>query len=287
MDAPGGRLLHGRYQVERKLGEGGTAVVWLVRDTRERGQVWALKELDFSGIISVHERDDAVRHFEREADILMRLSHPALPEVVDRFSEGGRQYLVLERVEGPTLDQVLQRRGGPIDEREAVRWARQLCEVLAYLHGCVPPVVYRDLKPANVMLSVDGRVRLIDFGIARPLHPQRAGDTAAYGTPGYAPPEQHAGHAVPASDVHALGVTLFQLLTGCDPQSDAFRLVPARTLNPVLSTEAEALMIDCTRPNPAERPSLAEVQARLTAIGGGPAASGRWLQRAARWLGLR
>lgn len=281
-----GRLLHGRYRIERRLGEGGTGIVWLVADTREKGHVWALKELDFEGVASMTERAEAVSLFERESDMLMHLSHPALPQVVDRFSEGGRQYLVMERVEGPTLDQALKRRGAPLDEADVAGWLAQVCDVLAYLHGRVPPVVYRDLKPANIMLSVDGRVKLIDFGIARPLNPLRPGDTTAYGTPGYAPPEQYAGSAVPASDIYALGVTAYQLLTACDPQAPGFRLSPARNLNSAVTTEMAELVSACTQTVAEARPSVCDVRAVLERLRARPRTRASLFDRLVRLMGL-
>lgn len=286
MDDLPGRLLHGRYRVERRLGEGGTGIVWLVADTREKGNVWALKELDFEGVASPAERAEAVALFERESDMLMRLSHPSLPQVVDRFAEGGRQYLVMERVEGPTLDQALKRRGAPMIEADVAAWAAQVCDVLAYLHGCVPPVVYRDLKPANIMLSVSGHVKLIDFGIARPLNPLRPGDTVAYGTPGYAPPEQYLGNALPASDVYALGVTMYQLLTARDPQAADFRISPARQHNPAITTEMATLLSACTRTDAAARPRVDEVRAVLVRLQARPRGREGLLGRITRLMGL-
>lgn len=279
-----GRLLNGRYRIERKLGEGAAGVVWLVQDTRQRGQEWALKELDFNGIVSNVERAEAMDLFEREAQILVQLQHPSLPRVVERFQEGGREFLVMERVEGPTLDEVLRVRKGPASEGEVAEWASQICDVLAYLHGCVPPVVYRDLKPANVMLGVDGQIKLIDFGIARPLNPLRPGDTVAYGTPGYAPPEQYGGNAVPASDVYALGVTMFQLLTCRNPQVPSFNLTAARLHNADVSVEMDDLIQACTRMDAIARPTAERVKARLCALPR-PVPRAGWLETIARLLG--
>lgn len=284
MDELPGRLLNGRYRIERKLGEGAAGVVWLVRDTRERGRVWALKELDFNGIASHDERAEAMALFQREADILTHLSHAALPRVVERFQEGGREFLVMERVEGPTLDQILRGRKDFLNETEVARWCEHICDVLAYLHSRVPPVVYRDLKPANVMLGVNGRIKLIDFGIARPLNPIRPGDTVAYGTPGYAPAEQYTGHAVPASDIYALGVTIFQLLTGLNPQSPAFSLTSARLHNSDVSQEMDDLIAMCTRPDAARRPSALEVKGYLQKLPHRPVRRG-WRALVARLLG--
>lgn len=253
-----GILLAGRYRVERLLGEGASSRVWLARDTRERGHVWAVKELDFRAI-SPTDRSEALELFEREAGILLRLRHPSLPRVIHRFTQDGREFLVMERVEGPTLADVLRQRGKPLEESLVASWGVQICEVLGYLHGLRPPVVYRDLKPANVMVSVRGPLKLVDFGIARPMRPGRPGDTTAYGTPGYAPPEQYQGRAEMRSDLYALGATLFELLTARDPQPFAFAFPPAREFNPALSLEMEDLLSRCLQADPARRPESAAV----------------------------
>lgn len=252
-----GSILAGRYRVERLLGEGASSRVWLARDTRDRGSVWALKELDFRALAPA-DRLEALDLFEREAAILIRLRHPSLPRVTHRFAQEGREFLVMERVEGPTLADILRGHGQPLEEALVAAWGVQLCEVLGYLHGLRPPVVYRDLKPSNVMVSVRGPVKLVDFGIARPMRPGRPGDTTAYGTPGYAPPEQYQGRAEPRSDLYALGATLFELLTARDPQPFGFAFPPARDFNPHLSPEMEGLLARCLQVDPAGRPESAE-----------------------------
>lgn len=288
-----GVLLAGRYQVDRLLGEGAAGCVWLARDTREKGRVWAVKELDFSGL-PPGERRELLDHFEREAALLMRLDHPALPRVTDRFSEGGHEYLVMERVEGPTLERIVEERGGPLAPEEILAWGLQICDVLDYLHGQVPPVIYRDLKPANVMLTVQGRIKLVDFGIARTARPGRAGDTVAYGTPGFAPPEQYAGRAEPRSDLYALGATLHRLLTG-RPVGDAtgqvsrdgrcFRFDAIRAHNPAVSTDLEGLVAECLEMDPEKRPPSARVvRERLEKASRSPG-RGPWWRALGRLLG--
>ncbi len=261
-----GSLLAGRYRFERLLGEGATGRVWLAADTRDRGRVWAVKEVDFRRV-PVAERPEALALFEREASILMRLRHPSLPRVEDRLSQDGREFLVMERVEGPTLADILRQGGDFLDEALVASWGVQVCEVLSYLHGLVPPVVYRDLKPSNVMVQVNGPVKLVDFGIARRMRSGRPGDTTAYGTPGYAPPEQYRGLAEPRSDLYALGATIFELLSGRDPQPLGFVFPPLRDLNPEVSVEMEALLAACLEVEPAARPASArEVQERLEVL---------------------
>ncbi len=282
-----GRVLAGRYRIERLLGEGAAGMVWLARDTRAKGHVWAVKELDFSHLPD-HERDEAWRLFVREAAMLMQLRHECLPEVIERFQENGREYLVMERVEGPTLDSVLKAHPGPLPEHEVAGWGAQLCQVLTYLHELDPPIVYRDLKPANVMVGVRGPLKLVDFGIARSMNPARPGDTTAYGTPGYAPLEQYVGKATPQSDLYALGATLYQLLTGRAPEEFSFRFLPARQLNPELSPEMEGLLAHLLQKEPADRPATArEVQARLEPLTRPRPWMARALGRAAHWVAQR
>jgi serine/threonine protein kinase len=249
------------------LGSGASGTVWFVRDTREKGKVWALKELDVSSL-SVQEQQETWLMFCREADMLMQLEHPYLPKVVARFQEGARHFLVMERVEGPTLQSVLKEARRPLAINEVLAWGQQLCEVLHYLHSLEPPIVYRDLKPANVMVSVRGPLKLVDFGIARVLNPTQAGDTTAYGTPGYAPLEQYLGKTTPRSDLYALGATLYQLLTLQDPEQFRFDFPPLRRFLPDAPPKLEELLTDLLQKEAEKRPESAyEVGQRLKEIG--------------------
>lgn len=269
------------------MGQGAAGRVWLARDTREKGSVWAIKEVDFR-TLPLDEVKEARKLFHREAGMLKQLEHACLPKVVDSFTEKDVEYLVMERVEGPTLDSIVKKNERPIDESRAAGWGVQLCLALEYLHGLTPPVIYRDLKPANVMVNLRGPVKLIDFGIARPMDPSRPGDTTAYGTPGYCPPEQYMGKTTPKSDVYALGATLYQTVTRYEPEEFSFEFAPARDLNPELSPALELLLIDMLRREPENRPEAAQVRERLL-----PIAKRRrnWLEkslgRAAHWLGRR
>lgn len=260
------RVLAGRYRVERKLGEGAAGIVWLAKDTRDKGRTWAVKELDYTSV-PPQDRREAVELFQREASFLMQLSHDYLPKVVDCFVEGASQFLVMERVEGPTLLSILEAKNGPLPEEEVILWGIQLCQVLGYLHQLDPPIVYRDLKPANIMVSVRGPIKLVDFGIARVLNPQRAGDTTAYGTPGYAPLEQYAGKATPLSDLYALGATLYHILTNQEPEQFRFSFPPASRFNPSVNPGLEALLTQLLEKDPQNRPLGASiVLERLRAI---------------------
>lgn len=281
-----GQVLCGRYRIERLLGQGAAGTVWLVRDTRSKGLVWALKELDVS-TLPLSEQNEAWRMFCREADMLMQLEHPFLPKVIERFQEQHRHYLLMERVEGPTLESILKSAAGPLLEHQVVDWGRQLCEVLHYLHTLEPAIVYRDLKPANVMVSVRGPVKLVDFGIARALNPTRPGDTTAYGTPGYAPMEQYMGQASPQSDLYALGVTLYELLTRQSPEQFSFRFPPASQHNPEISPAMELLLSELLQKEAVNRPVSAQVVGqRLDAITRTPRP---WLPPAVRrwWRNLQ
>jgi serine/threonine protein kinase len=170
------------------------------------------------------DRAWAIRAFQQEAQILARLSHPGLTAVTDFFSEGGDWYLVMDCVKGETLkDRLEQARGGRLPLEEALNIVRQLCNVLGYLHEQTPPVVFRDLKPGNVMITPQGEVKLIDFGIARFFKPGQTRDTISLGTPGYAAPEQYGGlgQSDPRADVYSLGALLLQMVTGYDPTTAA------------------------------------------------------------------
>jgi serine/threonine-protein kinase len=205
-------------------------------------------------IVNLTERQQAVEAFRREAQLLATLDHPNLPRVTDFLSEEGRHYLVMDFIEGETLEDLFFQRVEPFSETEVMGWARQLCDVLSYLHSLHPAVIFRDLKPANIMLTRDEHLKLIDFGIARFFKPGQTGDTAYFGTPGYAPPEQYGqGQTDHRSDIYALGVTLHRLLTGHDPTTTPFDLPKVRELNRQLSTRIERAINRATQLNSADR----------------------------------
>lgn len=268
------RVVAGRYRLERVLGEGASGRVYLARDTKERGAVWAVKELDYSAL-PLSEMREAQELFHREAVLLKKLSHPSLPAVVDHFSVEDRDYLVMERVEGPTLESILTEREEPITEARVWSVGLGLVRTLHYLHHRTPPIIYRDLKPANVMVTLGGQVKLVDFGIARVVVPQKLGDTTAYGTPGYAPPEQYQGRTTPASDVYALGVTLLRAATLYDPPEFNFSHPAAATLNEELSEQLAHVLDSMVAKSVEHRPTTSELlpvfeAAQAWCPGGGP-----------------
>ncbi len=229
-----GTVLQNRYEIERLLGGGGMGMVYLAHDHRLANRPCAVKEM-VDHFIDQQQRIEANDYFAREADTLAQLKHAAIPAITDRFDDQNRHYLVMEYVEGRNLEEEIAARGGPLPEGLIIDIARQLCDVLAYLHGSTPPVVYRDMKPSNVMLTPKGRVVLVDFGIARLFKSARKG--TMIGTLGFAPPEQYQGVVDPRSDIYSLGATLHYVLTGRDPEKfPPFSFPPIRDLRPEVST---------------------------------------------------
>jgi serine/threonine protein kinase len=244
---PTNSIINNRYIIIQKVGQGGFGAVYKVADTHNGHQVLALKEMSDSSIDQT-ERPQMVAQFQQEARLLQRFNHPNLPYVTDRFSIGDRHYLVMEFVNGHTLQQLLDAGHGPFPEHVVLNWADQLCDVLGYLHNQKPQVIFRDLKPDNVMVTGDGQVKLIDFGIVRFFKPGKQKDTMALGTPGYAAPEQYSGQTDERSDVYSLGATLFHLLTDKSPSDfSLFTLPKARQINPAISTTMEQVIIRATQ----------------------------------------
>ncbi|GEM_PF-1908020 len=233
------QLLANRYRVVKLIARGGMGAVYRAEDTRLGNAPVALKEM-----ASSHTRGDtdafklAVNSFRREAVMLAKLHHPNLPRVIDQFDEDGKYYLVMELINGHTLAKELLLAGGRLPVDVALRYVAQLCDVLSYLHSQDPPIIYRDLKPSNVMITAGDtpqsrHVMLIDFGIARFYLQGKSNDTAVYVSTGYAPPEQYGqGQTDARTDIYALGVLLHHLLTGHDPISTPFALPPLQELRP-------------------------------------------------------
>lgn len=204
-----GILLGDRYRVERKIGEGGMSCVYLAEDLKLPGKKWAIKET-----VSVQGMFHAV---QAEAELLITLSHPRLPRIVDFFNpdESGYTYMVMDYIHGMTLEKYIRGCRGQVSADFMFHLAKQLLEVLSYLHAHTPPVVFRDLKPSNIMLTTDMEVRLIDFGIARSYKQEQNEDTVQLGTVGFAAPEQYGGGQSDArSDLYALGALMLYLSTG-------------------------------------------------------------------------
>ncbi|MCU0492149.1 MAG: PQQ-binding-like beta-propeller repeat protein [Chloroflexaceae bacterium] len=271
-----GTVLQGRYVVEGPLGIGGMSVVYKGRDLRFKdvNRLCAIKEMAQSAPDS-NTRLLNLKNFEREAGLLATLHHPAIPKVYDFFEEQGRIYLILELIPGKDLETVLDEAVQPLEERQVRNWAVQMCDVLHYLHTHKPEtIVFRDMKPSNVMVTRDDRIVLIDFGIARNLNRTDRKGTMI-GTEGYSPPEQYRGTAEAQSDLYALGATLHHLLTNSDPRLETpftFQERPIRTLNPAVSPEMEAIINRALEYDMATRWSSAdEMRQALARLGGGSA----------------
>ncbi|HND08698.1 MAG: serine/threonine protein kinase [Candidatus Obscuribacter sp.] len=206
--------LRGRWQVVDYLGQGGMGTVYLARDLNLDKRKCVVKKLrdDF---FREEDKAKAQQFFLREANVLAKLQHPNIVLVLDSFQDKDDYYLVMEYVEGHNLHDMLKEREEPFSEEQVLVWARQICDVLSYLHSNDPPVIYRDLKPSNIMIDTKDRVKLVDFGIAR-LY-QDEGDNTHVVSQGYSPPEQYWGGADPRSDIYALGATMHFLLTGEEP----------------------------------------------------------------------
>jgi eukaryotic-like serine/threonine-protein kinase len=230
---PAGQLLPNsvlkqRYRILSQIGKGGFGAVYKAEDTELGNRLVAVKEMSQQNGTSQQDNLEATEAFKREALMLADLMHPNLPRIYDHFTEAGHWYLVMDFIEGETLEDYLnQANGHRLPVQEALDIALQLCNVLSYLHSRQPPIIFRDLKPSNVMLTADGHVYLIDFGIARHFKPGQVKDTIAFGSPGYAAPEQYGkAQTTPQSDIYSLGATLHQLLTGDDPSETPFRFAP-------------------------------------------------------------
>ena len=248
-----GTVLNDRYEIVRKIGGGGMGAVYLANDRNLGGVLRAVKEM-VQSYIEEEQQEKAIKDFKRESMLLTSLEHSSIPTIYDYFydEKEARFYLVMKYISGGDLSGKLRAAPeGRLDEKDVVEWGMQVADVLDYLHNHEPPIVYRDLKPANVMVdSKSGRVMLIDFGIARWVNKEEKGVTAV-GTMGYAPPELFSGNVEPRSDIYSLGSTMFHLLTGADPQSNPllifdFQKNPRpRQINPSLSDQIEQILMRC------------------------------------------
>ena len=238
-----GTVIDGKYEILREIGRGGMSIVYLAMDTHLNKQ-WAVKEIRKKG--SGKKDEIVVNSLLAEANMMKKLDHPALPRIVDIIDNGITIYVVMDYIEGESLDKILNEYGVQSEEL-VIGWAKQLCDALSYLHGQKPPIIYRDMKPANVMLKPEGNVKIIDFGIAREYKELSLADTTVLGTKGYAPPEQYSGQTDARSDIFALGMTMHHLLTGIDPRNgEAY--VSVRQWNPELSEGIEVIIDKCVQP---------------------------------------
>ena len=245
-----GSLVDGKYRILRVVGKGGMSVVYQAVNEKAN-KIWAIKEV----------RKDGVQNYEVvkqnlivETELLKRFNHPNLPSIIDVIDGDGSVLIVMDYIEGNSLNQALETSGAQSQD-DVIEWSKQLCDVLGYLHSRKPPIIYRDMKPANVMLKPDGNVSLIDFGTAREFKSSSVEDTTCLGTQGYAAPEQYGGHGQTdaRTDIYCLGATMYHLVTGHNPSTPPYEMYPIRQWNPMLSSGLEEIILKCTQRNPNDR----------------------------------
>ncbi|MCB0216413.1 MAG: serine/threonine protein kinase [Caldilineae bacterium] len=275
-----GTVLRGRYRVVELVGQGGAGAVYRAEDLRLPGRVTAVKEIRPEPGSSAEQRSQAQDQFRREASTLARLDHPGLPKVSDYFVREDVDFLVMDFVEGPDLRQLVEEaraRGEFLPEAQVLDWASQLVEVVRYLHGQAPPVLHRDIKPANIKLVDGTRIKLVDFGLVKPMDPQDPRTLTVargLGSLPYTPLEQYAGdtgHTDVRADIYGIGATLYHLLTGRLPVTAQERflmpnaLARPRRLNPDISARVEGSILVAMALHPDKRPDSVEALGSLLA----------------------
>ncbi len=247
-----GDLLRDRYEILGAIGRGAYGMVYRARDLQRPGALWAIKVIEESHL-SDEERAEARELFRREASILKELNHTGIPKIIDFFSIEPCHFMVMEFVDGVTLQDYLKEHSP--DEKTLVEWAIRMCDILKYLHGIEPePLVFRDLKPSNIMLTEKGRLLFIDFGIARHFNRGKNQDTFLMGTPGFSPPEQYGSRQTDKrSDIYSLGATLYHILSGEDLEQFKYAVPPLSTFRPSVSKELEHVIARCLKRDPAKR----------------------------------
>src|SRR4030066_1141324 len=258
---PGDVLLN-RYAIQSVLGVGGRGAVYCARDLHFPSVVKRVAVKEMVNIVrDPNLHDTIVRNFEREANILATLNHPAIPRIYDYFSQDDRCYLIIEFIEGKDLEVILSESKDFFAEAQIINWAIELCDVISYLHNNKPePIIFRDIKPSNIMINQHGHILLVDFGIAKTFQTGQKG--TMIGTEGYSPPAQYKGEATQLADIYALGATLHHLITKRDPRMEppfSFEERKIRGINPYISSELEAVISTALRYDPTERFPSAEL----------------------------
>jgi len=267
-----GEVLRGRYKVREQIGQGGMGSIYLADDLRLEGRLCALKEVEYDRALPQRVLEEAREQFLREATVLARLDHPNLPKVSDFFSNGPRDYLVMDYVPGHDLRELMmesRRSKTFLDERQVLGWASQLADALAYLHSQEPPIIHRDIKPSNLKVTPNGLVKLVDFGLVKILAPEEVTITIiqGQGTALYTPLEQYGGndaHTDVRADIYSFGATLYHILTN-DPPAEARKrflqpesLTSPRAINPAITPRTERAILWAMALHPDERPKSME-----------------------------
>ncbi len=243
-----GSLVDGKYKILNVVGKGGMSVVYMAINEKAN-KMWAVKEVRKDGVLNF----EAVKQgLVAETDILKKLDHPNLPSIIDVIDKDDSFIIIMDYIQGNSLNKALDEFGAQPQEN-VIEWAKQLCNVLGYLHSRQPAIIYRDMKPANIMLKPDGNIMLIDFGTAREFKEKNLADTVSLGTIGYAAPEQFGGmgQTDARTDIYCLGTTLYHLVTGCIPSP--YEMKPIREINPALSSGLEKIILKCTQQEAADR----------------------------------
>lgn len=252
-----GSTIADKYEIVRLIGEGGMSRVYLAMDIKLNKQ-WAIKEI--KPVKDPKQQEIIRQSLVTETNMIKQFDHPALPRITDLINENNTLYVVMDYIEGESLSRVLKEQG-PQAQEDVIEWGKQLCDALDYLHTRTPPVIYRDMKPANVMLKPDGTVKIVDFGIAREYREEAMGekgkidDTTMLGTKGYAAPEQFGGlgQTDARTDVYCLGATMYHLLTGKSPAEPPYVMHPIRQIDPSFSPGLEKIIAKATQQNPDNR----------------------------------
>lgn len=256
-----GDLIDGKYKILNEIGRGGMSTVYLAINEKAN-KPWAVKEVRKNGISN---RELVKQSLMVEINLLKKLKHKGLPSIVDIIDQQDNYLIVMDYIEGITLENIMQEDGVQPQEK-VVDWAIQLCDVLQYLHTRKPAIIYRDMKPSNIMLRSDGSVVLIDFGTAREFKERHVEDTTCLGTQGYAAPEQFGGmgQTDERTDIYSLGATMYRLVTGHNPSEPPYEMYPITHWNPRLSTGLEGIIAKCTSKDPKSRyQSVQEVRYAL------------------------
>lgn len=245
-----GSLVDGKYKILNEIGHGGMSVVYMAINEKAN-KTWAVKEVRKNGVLDY----EAVRQgLIVETNMLKRLKHKNLPSIIDVIENEDAFLIVMDYIEGKSLADILAEEGAQPQEF-VIEWAKQLCDTLEYLHTRTPAIIYRDLKPANIMVKPDGNITLIDFGTAREYKEKNIADTTCLGTVGYAAPEQFGGmgQTDARTDIYCLGATLYHLITGNNPSDPPYEIRNIREINPALSSGLEKIITKCTQRNPDDR----------------------------------
>ena len=264
-----GEILKERYKIQRVLGQGAYGTVYLAEDQQISGVMWAVKEI-WESDLEFSEQQEALEAFEHEAQLLKNLNHPGLPKVVDFFSSGPGHYLVMEYIAGKSLEDFCREHERPIRQDEILFWINKITDILDYLHTQAPPIIFRDLKPSNIIVTSGGRIKLVDFGIARYYNPEKEHDTTNLGTPGFCAPEQYGkGQSDARTDIYSFGATFYYALSKQDMAAFNFKFPSLIRYNPRISPRLADIMMRCLNVEPQARfQSIGELKEALKMMGG-------------------